>query len=211
MFTLDKKHAALAPIAADEGTRYVLHGIHVEVLENGDGAVRLTATDGKALLSVKHTGEREDHIPEFDSPNGLTEATIPAKELAKALKSAGSRKAQANRIPVSLGEDVRGEDDVATIHSWDGETQERIKTLDGNYPKYQEVVPDASQAEFVVSFNPALLAKVLKSMADLKAGDTQTKSVKLHFIADNRPLLITGACDNGDEITAVAMPYRLEE
>jgi len=130
----------LLPFASTDETRYVLNGVYVDTTGKGDQPHAVVATDGRRLAMFNSM-----KLP-VDSP-----LIIPT---SKFLSSA--------KLPDEIGIGVRGDGDVTWFGLTSGPWRFAIKTVDGTYPNYRQVIP-AEPGEHIISFTDADI-DVLKSV-----------------------------------------------
>lgn len=142
-------------ISTDE-TRYVLNGIFASFK---DGKIGLVATDGRRLAMVENDLE-------FPSSNE-TQVIIPAKAVSE------------------LQHLLTGEGD-AILHLTDNqlsiEVEESLlvsKLIDGNYPNYQQVIPDDKKTTERIQLNRKSFLETIRRVSILAT--EKSNSVKLAF------------------------------
>ena len=145
MIMIDRnKLKAAARFAAQDQKRLALHGVLVEASPAG---VRLTATDGAALLVVRAAGE-----PDTDTWAGI----IPADVIKAALAWKGSKS-----LPIVL---VPGEPECRLTRA----TGEALLFVPapGPFPDYRKVIPKAPSgaASF---YDPDFLVRFKRAAEDL--------------------------------------------
>lgn len=185
--------AAATVAAGKDDTLPTLTGVRVEWEL---GMVRTVATDRYRLAVIEYAHEDTGCATEGA-------VLVPAKELAayvKALPKTGRRSGGWEKVVI-----VPGDREVTfTCDTADGTVSRTIRTLEGEYPKWAPLVPDADRVTAVegISCNPAYLADVAK-MPLVKNGP-----VSATFTGEGRPMLWTG---EGDAVSwrYLLMPVRL--
>ncbi len=173
--------------ASKDGTRYILNGVKIA----GNMAV---ATDGRTLFAA--CGTRDDDDADRD--------TIIPTRAAKAAWPQTKRK-RGCMLPI-LTINPKAENEPGTVSILDVEFDKTtIKEIDGNYPRFEAVMPDVSKHTFRVGLNVKLLLQIAKCYGE----DT----VCLHINPDamnggavSDPIIVTN--EKSPEAVAIIMPMR---
>jgi|ERR1700719_4025520 len=198
---LDKKIAAICPIASKEATRPVLGSIYIN---NG----KAIATDGFALIEVGLPKEQtEEDIPDIPGVQLSTETKllIPAKPLESALKLIPKKAS----LPIlTKAWTAKGsQDNSIKIISTDLTTTnapEIMQTI-GEFPHTEKVKPQ-TQPQATVSFDPEKMITLLTAM--VKAG-TNRKGVTIEIREKLQPIVLTSQDDEEKDIYAILMPLNI--
>ena len=114
--------------AATDDVRYFLNGLYFSFLEN---RTEVVATDMVKLALAR--------CEQFSAPENVTGIIVPLK----AVKEIGRTFDGSNSVQVSIRENqILFADDTSTLTT---------RLVDGDYPKYQEVVPESAEGGAVVS------------------------------------------------------------
>lgn len=168
-------------MSTDE-TRYHLNGIY---LEKKEGEAVVVATDGHRLsLSRKNT----------DLPNIATNGIIiPRKGVSELRKIVGSQKS----FELSVGKrHIFARTERQTLF---------IRLIDGDFPNYNRVIPEASKIQVVIPREPLIGA--LRRVSLLS--DEHSKGVKLYF-CHNALLVNTTNLEVGEAKEEIALDYKNE-
>lgn len=209
--------SALADLAAKESAKFATNGVKLEV--HPGGGYSACATDGKVLGVVTgRAGDGDDFpsLPALESaPNGAVSAIVPAKDWKDAMKAPtkfGRRTRDArpifSQVAVVPGEKVT----TFAATDLDKAAVAQPRNLEGRFPPYVHIIPTAPPA-FVVTFNPHVLAQMLKVAAAFC--EPGTECVTLEFQpagvggsegpANYKPVVVKAA-GPGQEFTGLVMP-----
>lgn len=185
--------AAASVAVGKDNTLPVLTGIRVEW---DSLSVRMVATDRYRLVKA-----------EWLNASNVSEgaALVPAAELVAYVKTL-PKPSRFGLPPTVL---IHPEDGQVrfTCVTHEGEVSRTIRTLDGEFPKYQSLIP----TEFAgldgdgIGVNPKYLADVAKMPLD------KGQVVRVRFTAPARPMVWepTSALDSGVEWLYLLMPVRI--
>lgn len=148
---------AASHFMAQKDIRYYLNGI---LIESSPVETRVCATDGHAML-LRQEDRKGDNA-------GSAGIIMPAETVAMILKWKAPHKSAAD-MPIV----ITVPDDAAAEHraEWNGQIAV-FRPVEGNFPDYQRVIPQALSGE-AAHFNPELLMRCQKAAIDLgtsKAG-----------------------------------------
>jgi len=141
----------LLPFASRDETRYVLNGVHIDTTGKGDRPHALVATDGRRLAMFNSM-----KLP-VDKP-----LIIPTSKFLASAKLSDS---------MEIG--VREDNGVTWFGLTSGPWRFAIKTVDGTYPNYRQVIP-AQPGEHVVTFAEADVDVLKKVLPTFPGGDLIT-------------------------------------
>lgn len=199
----------LAGCASTNPTRYAVNGILCE--DHGGGKGRMVATDGKILARVdfKHFDPAE--FPSLEAvksaPNTASTALVPGKELAKACAKANISK---RGIPVLTKPVMILGEETSTVIGTDlsSTSSDAVRNIEGRFPNYMDVVPDASDATGEASFNPELLIKLCEAAI---AVNPRSPAIKLTLHGKLRAATILARNPNdGTELHGLIMPLSID-
>lgn len=145
--------------ASRDETRPVLTGVFVRI---GPDGLTMVATDSYRL-AVKQS-------PLDSPPSELREAIVPARALSEAARLVGASKAEA--VDVVLGES-QAVFRVAGPGPDAGEVRLTARVIDGQFPDYRQLVPDAFEHE--VAFDRGELLATLSRIAVLAQRTTPVR------------------------------------
>jgi DNA polymerase III sliding clamp (beta) subunit (PCNA family) len=173
--------------ASKDRTRYILNGVKI----TGNMAV---ATDGRTLFAA--CGTRDDEDADRD-------AIIPTRA-AKAAWPQSKRK-RGCMLPM-ITVNPKGEKEPGTVSILDVEFDKTtIKEIEGNYPRFEAVMPDVSKHTFLVGLNVKLLMQIAKCYGE--------DDVCLHINPDemqggcaSAAIIVTNS--KSPEAVAILMPMR---
>jgi hypothetical protein len=231
VFTIHRAFRHVAKAAA-KGDKFQSSLLGVNVRHEKDGRIRMSASDGKRLLTavsksldpadlpaavVEGMGKRKD---------GVREVTLPAKEFVAALKDAPAK----GPIPalryavVSIGPGVPISGDgqkrqdfgeSAKLGTTDLSTTRlpEIRGIDAKFPAVVNVIPpEKEKPRHTAHFNARLLGETLIAVADMlgELGESEADSfpVRLDFFADDKgkyQKLVISAGPESDRIAGVIM------
>lgn len=153
-----------------EETRYFLNGIY---LHSADGILRAVATDGHRLAQID--SEHHAEIP------GVI---VPRKTVAEL------RKMDAGDLTLEVS--------ATKIKVSDGSTELLSKVIDGTFPDYTRVIPQAHKTRVVAD------AAEIKAASDLVAmvSGERSKGVRMAFTGGRCDLEVTSGVDTANETVA---------
>ncbi len=169
MLLLPKNLPRVSDLAADDGGRLGMTGVHVQVFED---SYRVESTDGKRMQIVRGPSKADAPADKLtaaqlgDAPDDARDGLVPAADWRTAFRSA--KKGQGVGVALS-SPDVT----LAT-----GTQVMRTRQVEGRFPNVDRVLPKRP-AMFTVAVNPVLLAELLTALAAIVAEDGGP--VQLHF------------------------------
>lgn len=172
----------------DNDTRYVLNGLYVQMKKTKSGLnIRMVGTDGHRLSLIDRVVEAEH----------ADEAVIVPKKAMLELRRLLEEESGQNK-PVSLGFSRNH-----ALFKRDGLVMV-TKLVDGNYPNYQQVVPDNNKKVAVARDAIAHAVRRVSILAKEK-----TNAVKLQ-LEKNRLVLSTSNPELGEASEEMAVDYKGE-
>lgn len=180
--------------ASKDNTRYILNGVKIL----GNLAV---ATDGRTLCVVKGTRETDDDERDALIPTRVAKAAWPQR-----------KRARGAILPMLMinpqGPEIAGMKGELTTTVLDKEMDKHTaRDIDGNYPRFEAVLPDTSKHTLKVGINIKLLTNLAKAMG--------SDGVVLHFNAEkfqsgsyDEGMLVTATEGERTEAFGVIMPIR---
>ncbi|MGB9880485.1 MAG: DNA polymerase III subunit beta, partial [Anaerolineae bacterium] len=174
----------VASSASKDETRPLLTGVLVHVEQN---YVRMVATDSYRL-SVKET-------PLESSVSEPLEAIIPAKSLVELARIAGGATSQDLSLIITQNQVLFEVDGIALI----------TRLLDGQFPNYRQLIPDAFDYEF--TFDRDELLEAIRRVSVLAQKGTP---LRLRF-ADNAVVISAEAQDVGRAYETLPVAFTGEE
>ncbi len=167
-----------------EETRYYLNGVYLHVADGEGGALlRAVATDGHRLARI------DAPLPE--GAQGMPGVIVPRKTVGELRKLLDDDEAV---IRVSVSETkIRFETDVIQLTS---------KVIDGTFPDYTRVIPQANARRLTVD------AKAFRQAVDRVAtvSSERSRAVKM-ALDDDRLILSVNAPDSGTAEEELAVAY----
>jgi len=174
------------------GTRAWLMGVHIT--PHIAGGVRLVATDGRRLLSIRDSG---GHLPADFSP-------ITVRLSSEALKAARLKK------NADVCVEVRLQDDAARVCIGDSEFSAALLSA-ADYPDVDRVIPSADALDSARSENtpPAFDAHLLDSFlsAAKLLSPANLSPIRIRHGAEGKPTMIEFPFSG--EALGVIMPLRV--
>lgn len=200
---------ALVQFAATERSRYALHGVRFDRTRSGEA--RVVATDGKRLAVVKPV-EVKRYVAE--GGDTLGSPVIVERDAVEVGAKLGGRLRwkDADKRVVCVREDTNPNGSV-TFVTPDGDAALKAETVEGNFPDFDQVIPERNAEGATVI---GLDARYLRDLCDL---------VLAHPWGDDNPIIrftIQGPGDavradvkvegpGGAETVAVIMPAMLKD
>jgi len=191
--------SAAQPPDPDRQGRYALDCVRLEV---GDGCARVTATNGRVLLSATTQNQEGPHWA----------VSLPARELAKAVKACRTPRRPSAPVYITRDPDAH----ACTVHGA-GASVVILEILDRPYPKFDAVIPvriDATEPGMVrtsLHLDPTLLAMVVQSARGAAGKPTMgaAHAVRLQVPAETgAPIRIDA---KGDAVTVVGAVMPIAE
>jgi hypothetical protein len=181
---------AAALFASKDATRFVLGGVSLEISEDHATAV-LAATDGRRFFGLNVRGE----FASFEAETGAHRIILPAPLIAMAPRDRGGVESV-----------FEIEHNKATLRGAKGEWV-RADLIEGNYPKWREVIPgnEATPQRFF-NLNAGLLADF--ATADKMLGGDGVISMQSN--AETHPITLRGTSPKSGEWLGVIMPCRTD-
>jgi DNA polymerase-3 subunit beta len=141
--------------AAREAGRYAMHGV---LITADEGKLQMVATDGRRLALAS--------APVDSLPGKVSPAIVPTKGIQLFCRVIDD---PLDRIRISFGENQIG---MKTRHA---EISARL--IDGEYPKYSEVIP--GQSKHVLEANGELLGRKLRLVANVTGDEARAVRLKI--------------------------------
>ena len=141
--------------AAREAGRYAMHGVLLTV---DDGSLQMVATDGRRLALSNAAVE--------EAPEAVSPSIVPTKGIQLFCRVIDDPLA---RIQLSFGENQIG---MKTQHA-----EIFARLIDGEYPKYSEVIP--KESKHVVEANGELLGRKLRLVANVTGDEARAVRLKV--------------------------------
>ena len=187
---------AMQMLAGTDASRYVLNGINIEVTKT---RCILTATDGRRLGSICE-GEV---IEPPEKPTSFIVAIDSA--ILKALPKSSTKACHPGDIILSMNGDGKT---VSFAPLGKGEKKFSCECIEGNYPKWRQVVPKGNLATPVdPCFNWRLLEGFTKA-ADMLVGRRDT-GIQMRQSDNKSPMLVF--IKSRPEFVGVLMPMHMPE
>ena len=183
---LDVKAAASAKSEA----RIVLTGVNFD-------SENTTATNAHILLSCELP---KVDITEYPAVQGLPEGDA---EFSAIVPLNGLKIKKSKNLPILNNAMVVKKEGVVSIATTDLETVQRedIRVVEGSYPPYKQVIPDAEPVAQVF-LDPHYLAIIGEYFAKHGADNV----VKISLYGESSPVKFEGITPEGQKITGVIMP-----
>lgn len=231
MLVHPKALLATARAVASEAKRYALNAIKVSRKRGKtDPVVTTVATTGKWLFATSREEPDPDELPKSESVQGqLNHTKKPVEQLVDARAAVEAAKAVSPKNHIMATRFVGvGDGDApgAFLESWkDGEpVLRKSPVIEGHFPSLDTVYPEVSQeTHYVVSFDAAILADVLKAFLELerKRPRNEPKSIgepqvgiRVFFSKErmaSQPVVVHGFdLLDGVKATAVVMPVGVD-
>lgn len=217
-----KTLSTLTPLCDQDTSRYALGGVRLE--RKGETALAIV-TDGRKLVAVEWL---DSDTPESERVDDYA-ATIPAeacKAIDKAAGPASKRNAKIGRV--AIGEPSTNGTITATAYSKAGESTLTVKTLEGRFPAWRDVIPPrdfdsslsaavqklkhsetvkATRRDYVaVTLDPRYVAQVCKALEAIATTDT-ARGVEFYVPIDGESaVVIKAAAVDRPHATGVIMP-----
>lgn len=196
---LNKASFATLHAVSDEETRYTLKAIHIT-------ETHTEATDGHILVRVSHPEVNESNFPVVEGmppSNGAWKPALLDKATAVAVKKALPRE----RSMVILNHaQVRanGEGLAIAVTDLDRPQVFKPRPSTGNFPNTETFLLKPCEPQAVFTFNPDLLAALLKSAKEFGAGGNTT--VKLTVYGPDKAVRLEARNDENQTWEALLMP-----
>lgn len=184
----------IARICSSIPCRFPFQGVRVE---KKDGAVTVTASDGKRIIDVK----LKSHTQRESGPDGVV--IVPVKAFKRA--------AGAPRI-TDFGIQATKNGKIQLTSVDDDENTFVVKTaaIKDAYPAKDEVFPKEEPAA-VISVNPKLLGEVLLALDAMKADEYATVKMSVFAKGERGPYVALEMNTNQAQMRSVVMGLRITE
>jgi DNA polymerase III sliding clamp (beta) subunit (PCNA family) len=191
----DVLHALLKGGMVAAGTDKYLPALNTVQIEVREPLVRVVATDRYRLgigdVEIDTTGKPMEI--------GMFKLYLEnVKDLVKGLPI----KKDSGDVTISLSDD--GKYVTFTYDGSAGRFNREYRTADGEFPKYEGLMPKEFSDTTEIRFNPSFMADIAK----LPMKDKNT-SVSMKFNGSNKPMLATVEGSHGIEWTYLLMPVRI--
>jgi hypothetical protein len=208
-----KRHHDIASFASKDSTRYMLQSVHYHPVHKC-----LEAVDGRMLIRVPV--ELSDKFPPVERLDSLAdgnerEAVISLATFEKAIANIPKNQTlpvlESIRLDIEAGKDAKPEDAGGKVYlttkELDSVNTIECKTVEGNYPKTDQVIP-ADVPKLTIAFS----AEIMLTIADYakKHGAKNGKTaITFSFTEERSPMTFKIPLKDGVEAFGVAMPIRL--
>lgn len=213
---LNKHNLSIASFASKEASRYTLQGI----LVTPDATV---VTNGHYLVWVSNSPEHKaadyPQVPGFAGASDTFTPFILSRDEALAIAKVTPSK---EKIPVLNHVAIAADSSAMAVTDLDRPQVFPVRPVEGQFPKYDAVIPKFDDAVMQISVNAEYLAQIAKQFAGF-VSDQGNKKVTLSFFADKgtsadqlegigrgigeHSIRFDGEND-GQGMTAVLMPIR---
>jgi hypothetical protein len=212
---LNKQVLGLAPLVSESATRPTLHSIHIE-------ADKAVATDGHQLTMVTLPRQSRDAAPAITGmehaatwPNFMLPPET-ATEMAKAIDNKAAKSLPACGF-VYVGGATDGKQVQLGVTDLHRPKVTTVPAVDGRYPEYQRVVPNAAESDYQIAFDARLLKRVIDYAC--KFSDDNIVPVKFSFwrhrkangeFTPHAAVLEADNRETGQRMTSVVMPCKAD-
>jgi hypothetical protein len=181
----------------------------------GDGTYRVEATDGRVLGVVRGQSVGVAYPAIEESPNGVQEALIPAKDWVDAFRLKGKQDAIGlamcrveEQIPIPDGQRTEdGPESTICVHHpclfASDKGQLATEAEEGRYPPTDEVIPKHG-ALATFRLDPAILARLLEVVIAL--ADDDNRAVTFLYYGKGRVIGLAAHNGQGQFFDGVIMP-----
>ena len=191
----DMLHALLKGGMVAAGTDKYLPALNTVQIEVREPLVRVVSTDRYRLV----IGDVDIDTTGKPMEIGVFKLYLEnVKDLVKGLPI----KKDSGDVTISLSDD--GKYATFTHSGSAGKFVREYRTADGEFPKYEGLMPKEFSDTTEIRFNPSFMADIAK----LPMKDRNT-SVLMKFTAHNKPMLATVEGSHGIEWTYLLMPVRI--
>jgi len=218
---INRTNFAVAKCAAKFAGRYAINGVYF----SKTGTV---ATDGRRLACV--TYPKQDGAEDFPTVPGAGEGaptspvdalepfTIDASDLRVLGKDIRTSKPVLNLIALDVLETNANGHAAFAYTDLSNAQAPRIRKLEGEFPRYEAVIPTPDEKWARVTVNPAYLAEMLGIVAK-HGGELRGVTIHVPPRVKNEhgrydpqgPILLTAKVGDEQKFTGVLMPIALEE
>jgi predicted DNA-binding transcriptional regulator AlpA len=206
---LNAHNLKLASLACKEESRFTLNAILVQPQST-------VVTDGHILVEMSTPpGMKAENFPEIPGVGPAAEEWKPFLLPASDALAIARELPKKSNLPILQHAAVAAEspDNFVTVVTTDLEraNPRTIKRPTGNFPDYQRVMPKPEADEYAVTFNPALMADVLKFVADWQGAKRggYSGTCTLSF-SSNRNAVRIDAEHDGQKLSGAIMPQRFD-
>lgn len=197
----------LSAFCSKDEKRQILQGIHV------NGCTE--ACDGRILIRVPFVPIPADEFPPVSTAsNDRKDCIIPAKQLTEALsKAKGMTLPVLNTVRLSTrpGEGTAPLRAQLVTTDLDNQRMIEAKTIDGNYPNTEQVIPK-DEPKLSICLSSTYLRKIAdyaeKHGVD-KHGDNQGCPIRIDLVDELSPARFTIPLHDGRQAKIVLMPMRM--
>ena len=208
---LNKHNLAIHQFATKEASRYAINAIHVTPKET-------VATDGFILARVSTPKRDPANFPPVEGvkPSATFKPfNLPvdaARTIEKAIPKKSTLPILSNVMIDGEATDAKAKDgmpDCAVLAVSDLENPQvfRPRKDEGNFPKWETVIPKREDAKFAISLDARLLTKLTQFAAKF-AADDRVHEVRIRFYGADKPVRLDAQGEDGQEWTGVLMPLR---
>lgn len=196
----------ISAMCCTDSSRYALGGVCLERDERGPVA---TATDGKALISVRWdepaTGEFPANAGDDSRKAGFA-TIIPVKAWSEAAKSIPKKVTKSVLRNVLVEEpSANGTVRLATT-DLESIKESKVKPCEGRFPKWRDAIPEHKRSEVATIWvDAALLAETLSTLAKMSTSDGVCR-VMLQVPVNGESTIKIVQQEAGMTATAVVMP-----
>lgn len=201
----------ISDLCDTDSSRFALGGVLLERDENGKA--KAVATDGRRLLVISWVEDDRTEYPEGVADSQYKRdfrAIVPKKQWTDA------EKLPPRNCPKPILSNVLADEPNAngsiTLGATDLETARTIKAkcLEGNYPKYRDVIPEYKYWQSTrISVNRQLLESILHAMRGVTTEENTAVVLDVPF-DPSKPLVLTAENDRYDA-KGVLMPLAFED
>lgn len=181
--------ASMLLCTSTDETRYVICGV---LIEYQDGELRAVATDGRRLAVFRPEWEIT-----YSTPKDTPFAFIIPREVIELIPMHDAR-----NVPWELTfSNVNQHEKTVTLSN--GNFEIKCPAIDGNYPKYRQLIPDkmpANLSQVSTWMNPHAFVDIVKMLHNLE----DVKHANVRQESELTPIYILS-----DRTTVVLMPVRV--
>jgi len=189
---IPREMGPIARMCSDIPSRFPLQGVRVE---KKDGAVTLTASDGKKIIDAKLKSQSES------GPDGVV--VVPAKALKRA--------AGVPRITdLEIRATKNGKVELTSVDSEENTFVVKTAAIKDVYPEKDKVFPKEEPAA-VISVNPKLLGDVLLALDAMKTAEYATVKMSVFSKGERGPHVALEMDTNQAQMRSVVMGLSITE
>lgn len=196
---LSKEHDITAFASNDPG-RYVLQSVHYDAKGQF-----VEATNGRQLIRVPVQASEE--FPPITGANGspAPDCIIPIAPLRKAIASIPKCNLPIlGHVAVTAVENEPSKIRLTT-NDLDTENSAVVRTIEANYPRTDQVIPDKAP-EFAIALSALELQKIVAYAAKHGSGEC---AIRFEFNSDLDPVRWSVTTQETRKVSGVLMPMRL--